>query len=88
LQLSGSLPASLGRLSKLATLSLNDNQFSGKIPASWSGMTSLSKLWLYNNKQLRGCVPASLEAQLDVTAGFRLKDYVLEDTGVTGFCTP
>jgi hypothetical protein len=43
------------------------------------------KLWAYNNPQLSGCVPLP-KAQLDIVSGFRLQDYVLTGTKVTGFC--
>jgi hypothetical protein len=84
-KLSGALPASLGNLSQLASLALNDNDLSGPIPRSWSGLKSLVKLWAYNNPRLSGCVPLP-QAQLDIVSGFRLHDYVLMGTKVTGFC--
>lgn len=49
LQLGGHLPASLGQLKRLAHLSLNDNSFTGSIPAEWGGMKGLQKLYMYNN---------------------------------------
>lgn len=49
-------------------------------------MASLEKLYLYNNKELTGCVPAGLQEALTGTLGFDLKDYVEEGTQVVGYC--
>ena len=57
--LTGSIPASLGSLSSLEYLSLDDNQLTGPIPASLGNLSSLKGLWLGDN-QLTGSIPASL----------------------------
>ncbi|KAK9996607.1 hypothetical protein SO802_021293 [Lithocarpus litseifolius] len=47
--LSGILPSDLGTLTRLTTLSLQGNSFSGPIP-SFANLTSLQQLYLDNNK--------------------------------------
>ena len=58
-QLKGSIPAELGRLTKLGWLYLDSNQLSGAIPAELSNLTGLAWLWLSGN-QLKGAIPAEL----------------------------
>ena len=53
--LNGTMPASLGNLTRLRHLSLNQNQLSGTIPDLGS-LTSLRHLYLYDN-QLSGTIP-------------------------------
>ncbi len=57
--LDGSLPASLGDLVHLETLSLYSNKISGSIPDTIGNLTKLKDLWLYDN-QLSGTIPASI----------------------------
>ncbi|XP_052154445.1 leucine-rich repeat receptor protein kinase HPCA1-like [Oryza glaberrima] len=52
---SGSIPASIGVLSKLEVLRLNDNAFTGQVPAM-NNLTMLHVLMLSNNK-LTGLMP-------------------------------
>jgi hypothetical protein len=70
----------------LEKLALNDNAFKGTVPASYANLKSLTDLYLYNNPGLTGCVPASLGAQLEVSPGFSVDDFVLDATGLKGFC--
>ena len=58
-QLSGSIPASLGNLANLLSLSFWDNQLSGSIPTSLGNLANLTELYFGNN-QLSGSIPASL----------------------------
>jgi hypothetical protein len=58
-RLSGPLPASLGDLTALRSLRLNDNALSGAIPASLGQLTALRWLNLANNA-LTGTVPVAL----------------------------
>jgi Leucine-rich repeat (LRR) protein len=58
-QLSGSILESLGNLSNLESLYLNNNQLSGSIPESLGKLSSLEVLYLYDN-QLSGYIPKSL----------------------------
>jgi hypothetical protein len=58
----------------------------GTVPASYANLKSLTDLYLYNNPGLTGCVPASLGTQLQVSPGFSVDDFVLDATGLKGFC--
>ena len=57
--MSGSIPTSLGNLTKLTRLNLSENQLSGPIPASLGNLTNLTLLDLREN-QLSGTIPAWL----------------------------
>ena len=57
--LTGSVPASLGRLSSLKTLHLHENRLGGGIPSSLGNLAALESLSLYRN-ELEGAIPASL----------------------------
>ena len=48
--MSGEIPAELGKLTGLRSLTLNSNQLSGAIPAEFGNMTSLQTLRLDNNE--------------------------------------
>ncbi len=58
-RLSGPLPSSLGNLTALRILWIEENQLSGNIPASLGNLTALEWLVLIEN-QLSGSIPASL----------------------------
>ena len=64
--LSGSIPASLGRLGKLENLWLRENKLSGEIPAALGLLSyyNLVRLRLAGN-QFTGCVPALLRDVAD-----------------------
>ena len=64
--LSGELPAELGSLSNLTHLYLWGNDFSGELPAELGSLSNLEILALGINEELSGCVPSSLEDQLDL----------------------
>ena len=57
--LSGPIPAELGGLANLETLSLGNNELTGPIPAELGGLANLEGLWL-NSNQLSGPIPAEL----------------------------
>ena len=57
--LTGNLPAELGRLTNLRTLSIKDSQLSGEIPVELGRLSSLYSLDLSGN-QLTGDIPAEL----------------------------
>jgi Leucine-rich repeat (LRR) protein len=57
--LNGNIPAALGNLSYLETLSLIDNQLSGSIPAALGNLSNLWELLLDEN-QLSGSIPPAL----------------------------
>ena len=62
--LSGPLPAEMGALAELEVLYLGEsglevrNNLEGKIPESWKGMTSLTRLSLGGNNLIKGTFPA------------------------------
>jgi Leucine-rich repeat (LRR) protein/sugar lactone lactonase YvrE len=59
LGISGSLPSSIGQLSKLKELILHHNKLAGRIPTTLGSMSKLSKLHL-NNNLLTQSIPSSL----------------------------
>ncbi|GKV50820.1 hypothetical protein SLEP1_g57508 [Rubroshorea leprosula] len=61
--LEGSIPTSIGNLSKLTYLSLYSNNLSGQIPSSLANLTQLTSLDLSYN-QFSGPIPASIEADM------------------------
>lgn len=48
--LSWSLPSWIGTEAGITFLRLSKNNFTGPIPSSWSGLTSLTTLWLWDNQ--------------------------------------
>ena len=63
-ELSGEIPAELGSLSNLTQLALDFNDLSGEIPPELGSLSNLTHLDLYDNDDLSGCVPSSLEDQM------------------------
>ena len=57
--MSGEIPAELGNLSSLQSLSLSQNELSGEIPAELGNLSSLQSLSLWGN-ELSGEIPAEL----------------------------
>ena len=57
-QLSGTIPSSLGLQTNLTYLRLSNNGFSGQIPASLGALTDLQFLYLHDNA-LTGTFPAT-----------------------------
>ena len=58
-RLTGSIPASLARLSNLTELRLGDNQLDGEIPTELGDLSNLTELGLGGN-QLTGAIPTQL----------------------------
>lgn len=50
--LTGTLPSQLGSLDKVAYMALFGNSLEGVIPPEWSGMTSMVRLWVWDNPDL------------------------------------
>lgn len=59
IQLTGTIPAELGKLTNLKRLQLGNQQFTGEIPAELGNLTNLQELELGGN-QLTGTIPAEL----------------------------
>ena len=57
--LDGTIPAELGDLTELTTLSLSNNQLTGAIPPELGDLSKLTKLNLSNNR-LSGAIPSNL----------------------------
>ena len=57
--LKGSIPAVLGRLSRLVGLALDSNDLTGEIPAELGQLTRLTHLYLFSNR-LTGNIPPEL----------------------------
>ncbi|GGF27949.1 hypothetical protein GCM10011383_44570 [Hymenobacter cavernae] len=75
--LTGSLPVSLGLLSGLQDLRLNNNQLAGEMPASIGQLSNLQYLYLHDN-QLEGNIPRSF-GQLSI-----LQHLVLSSNQLSG----
>ena len=58
-ELTGEIPAELGKLTNLRGLYLHDNQLTGEIPAELGNLKDLSRLFLRNNR-LTGEIPTEL----------------------------
>jgi gliding motility-associated-like protein len=79
----GSLPSSLGSLSDLTILNLNDNKLSGEIPAELGDLDKLEYLGLWNNN-LTGELPAAL-GNLKAIKSFSFANNDLEGSIPTSF---
>ena len=77
-QLSGTIPAEIGNLSRLTELELGGNQLSGTIPVELGNLTRLTTLDL-NDNQLSGTIPAELGNLTRLTT-LRLDDNQLSGT--------
>ena len=72
-ELTGTLPAALGNLTRLRRLDLGGNTFSGSIPAALGDLTELEELSLWNDDDpldhddgLTGAIPAALGNLVDL----------------------
>ena len=75
--LDGTIPASLGELSQLRRIDLDENDLTGEIPAEFGNLSNLTLLYLFDN-QLSGEIPEEL-GNLN-----RLQVLYLEDNQLTG----
>ena len=64
--ISGSIPAQLGNLTALTSISMSWNRFSGSIPTQISSLTSLASLNFISNR-LTGSIPAQLGSLTSLT---------------------
>ncbi|KPA77390.1 putative GP46-like surface antigen [Leptomonas pyrrhocoris] len=74
----GKLPASWGRLTRLRMLDLSGNALTGSLPADWSGMAALQSLDLSSNR-LEGSLPGQW-GFLSKLRWFRLSSNALTGT--------
>ena len=58
--LTGAIPAEIGNLTRLRGLTLDRNNLTGAVPAEIENLTSLEWLFLYDNTELTGELPAGL----------------------------
>ncbi len=56
----GELPACIGECTELRLLNLVRNQLSGPLPASLGRLRHLMRMWVFDNAELSGDVPATL----------------------------
>ena len=68
----GTLPASIGTLSKLKTLTCSRNQISGSIPAEFANLKELTIFQIHTNR-LSGTLPANVFGQLTKLNSLELK---------------
>ncbi|ONK79096.1 uncharacterized protein A4U43_C01F2900 [Asparagus officinalis] len=66
-KLYGGIPHTIGNLTSLTVLYLNNNSLSGSIPSSIANLTSLTVLYLYNN-ELTGSIPPSIGNLISLTS--------------------
>lgn len=59
-ELEGEISDKIGQMSKLEKLTLNDNEFSGQLPSEIGELENLDMLWLYNNPDITGNIPAEI----------------------------
>ena len=78
-ELTGSIPPELSELERLQRLYLQENSLEGPVPETFSGLTNLEYLWVGQNPELSGAVPASLSG---------LQDLYSFMAGGTGLCAP
>ena len=78
-ELSGTIPSGLGGLAHLRALHLDFNRLSGPVPPTFRRMTSLVRLTLGGNEELRGRLPLALT---------QLRDLDVLVTSGTGLCAP
>jgi hypothetical protein len=84
-QLTGQLPDAYKALTSLRTLALNNNAFSGRVPASWGpGLAALTSPYLFNNTGITGCAPSGWSARL--ASDFDVDFFLLVGTRLHGFC--
>jgi hypothetical protein len=68
----GTLPAAIGTLSKLKTLTCSRNQISGSIPAEFANLKELTIFQIHTNK-LSGTLPTNVFGQLTKLNSLELK---------------
>ena len=82
--LSGSVPSSLGLLSKLNTLSVRFNKFTGPVPSALSAMSRLRILQL-NGNFLSGSLDGLFSSEVNLT---QLQVFDASDNALTGSLPP
>jgi Leucine-rich repeat (LRR) protein len=79
--LKGTIPSSLGSMTKLTGLALRANNLKGTIPSSVASMTELTYLWLDSNN-LKGTIPSSVASMT------KLSNIELDGNALTGLVPP
>ena len=75
--LTGPLPASVGRCTKVTSVWFYECNFTGNIPESWANLpASCTQLRIQDNK-LKGVVPAAIQAHANFNAKWNPAKYVL-----------
>lgn len=65
--LTGTIPKNIGRISSLIGFRANDNLFRGTVPSTFSGLSFLQQLDLFNNTGLTGTLPSGLFGMSSLT---------------------
>jgi hypothetical protein len=79
--LSGTIPADVGKLTKLVSLSMTNSKIGGTIPTEMGKLTNMRQMWLYGN-WLSGSIPSELGL---LTA---MEIFGIEDNNITNVSMP
>jgi len=82
--LTGTIPAQVGSLQNLASLSVSNTKLKGPIPAEIGDLLKLRRVWMYDN-QLTGEIPLSLQ-KLDKLEVLELHNNNMSGSMPQGIC--
>lgn len=77
--LKGSLPASIAKMTNLNYISFNNNGFTGTLPTTWGNFTRLTTIFLSGNK-LQGSIPSTWSSGLKSLMRLTLSNNQLTNT--------